>query len=72
VTDLLTLSLAASVGFQAGLIVSWRYYKRQRDDMDNTRRQHERERELLEIEIKHERKDRRRAEEDHRGRCSRS
>jgi len=37
--------------------------QRQRDEHDAVRRQHDRERELLELEIRHERKERRRAEE---------
>lgn len=50
-TDLPTIALAVTVGFQSGCIASWRYYKRQRDDQDAMRRQYERQIELLERDL---------------------
>jgi hypothetical protein len=51
VTESLPLVLAALLGFQSGLVASWRYYKAQRHEQAALDRQHERERELLEKEI---------------------
>ena len=50
-TDPLTISLAITVGFQSGLMASWRYYKRQRDDQDAMRRQYESRIEALERDL---------------------
>ena len=62
-TESIPLVLANLLGFQSGLVASWRYYKSQRSEYAALERQHERERDLMENEIKHERRERRRLED---------
>lgn len=50
-TDLPLIVLALAFGFQSGCISSWRYYKRQRDEQDTTRRHYERRIEQLENDV---------------------
>lgn len=62
---LLITVLAITIGFQSGCIASWRYYKRQRDEQDTTRRHYEArikqlERHLHRVEIPLSRKPRKR------------
>jgi hypothetical protein len=51
-TDLpLTIALAMMVGFQSGVIASWRFYKKQRDDHDAMRRRYDRQIDILENDL---------------------
>jgi hypothetical protein len=56
-------SLALTLGFILGLNAAWCFYRRQREELCSIHRQHERERDLLENEIKHHRLERRRVED---------
>lgn len=45
------IALALALGFQSGCVASWRYYKRQRDEQDTTRRHYEARIEQLEHDL---------------------